>query len=442
MRPTGTKREGLLKKMVLLFAFWHSLYTALAYLAWPMKYTWLIMLGMALAATTQAQYRYDDSLFTPVMPAHLCDTLQAHPNRLILDVRNPDEFAENAKEPGYNMGRLKEAKNLRVEELFSRLKEVQAYKDQPIFVVCTHAQRSRRAAKILADNGFSQVYNINGGMAEVQEAAATNPCLQAMVTSTLPYTVVAPANACQLLQNPAGRPLVLDVRPDSAWLAISKNAKHNAMGRFARSLHISLAHLEKRMKELPDTGRLFITDMDGNDAAKAGSLLAARGRKNLYVMLEGFNAWQQTPAASLPCLATNYVANAPFKTLSPPELGQWLEQWPQTVMIDLRDSLSFHNQHPEAARNQGHIANALNIPYDSLEAELPALLPFKNEPVVLYSSTDSPEVYTAAQMLAAKGFTQVRLLAGGLKQLRWYPANKEGFSWLEDLVVNVPEANK
>ncbi|HMP91304.1 MAG TPA: rhodanese-like domain-containing protein, partial [Phnomibacter sp.] len=135
-------------------------------------------------------------------------------------------------------------------------------------------------------------------------------------------------------------------------------------------------------------------------------------------------------------------ANAPFKTLSPPELGQWLEQWPQTVMIDLRDSLSFHNQHPEAARNQGHIANALNIPYDSLEAELPALLPFKNEPVVLYSSTDSPEVYTAAQMLAAKGFTQVRLLAGGFKQLRWYPANKEGFSWLEDLVVNVPEANK
>ena len=63
---------------------------------------------------------------------------------------------------GMNIGRLKNAKNIDVRQFGSRLSELQDFKNRPVFVYCSHSQRSRRASKMLADSGFTRVSILMG----------------------------------------------------------------------------------------------------------------------------------------------------------------------------------------------------------------------------------------------------------------------------------------
>ena len=77
----------------------------------------------------------------------------------ILDVRKPDEYA--------NPGHIKNSTLLAVQdipanELDIKLKELP--KDRSILVYCQSGRRSVVASTILVDNGFSHVYNMQGGI--------------------------------------------------------------------------------------------------------------------------------------------------------------------------------------------------------------------------------------------------------------------------------------
>lgn len=68
---------------------------------------------------------------------------------LLLDVRSPEEFAS---------GRLPDAVNIPVEELKSRLGELEA--KRPIVVYCRSGRRSAKAAELLKSAGFQQVHDL------------------------------------------------------------------------------------------------------------------------------------------------------------------------------------------------------------------------------------------------------------------------------------------
>jgi hypothetical protein len=48
----------------------------------------------------------------------------------------------------------------------------------------------------------------------------------------------------------------------------------------------------------------------------------------------------------------------------------------------------------------------------------------------------------AANTLVQKGFTNIKLLAGGLFNIRWTAANVVNMNHLDDLVTDVPSENK
>ena len=78
----------------------------------------------------------------------------------ILDVRTPEEYAS---------GHIKNSTLLAVQdipanELDIKLKELP--KDRSILVYCRSGSRSVAASTILAGNGFSKVYNMQGGITE------------------------------------------------------------------------------------------------------------------------------------------------------------------------------------------------------------------------------------------------------------------------------------
>ena len=71
---------------------------------------------------------------------------------VLLDVRTPQEYRE---------GRIPGGKNVPLQEI-SRIADVAAEKDTPIFVYCHSGARSAQAVKVLAQMGYINVKNIGG----------------------------------------------------------------------------------------------------------------------------------------------------------------------------------------------------------------------------------------------------------------------------------------
>lgn len=73
----------------------------------------------------------------------------------MLDVRTAGEFKD---------GYIGEATNISVTELASKMGQLPADKEAPILVYCQTGARSSRAAGMLAKNGYTNVYNLAGGI--------------------------------------------------------------------------------------------------------------------------------------------------------------------------------------------------------------------------------------------------------------------------------------
>lgn len=74
---------------------------------------------------------------------------------LILDVRTKDEFKG---------GSIPKAINIPVSDIAKKLSTISKYKDKKILVYCASGMRSRNAMSVLKSNGFTQVYNLKGGI--------------------------------------------------------------------------------------------------------------------------------------------------------------------------------------------------------------------------------------------------------------------------------------
>lgn len=73
----------------------------------------------------------------------------------VLDVREPAEFAT---------GVIQGAVLIPLGQVERRSAELEAFKDQPMYVVCGSGGRSAQAIKLLSKAGFTQLTNIKGGM--------------------------------------------------------------------------------------------------------------------------------------------------------------------------------------------------------------------------------------------------------------------------------------
>lgn len=79
---------------------------------------------------------------------------------LVLDVREPDEYAK---------AHIEGARLVTLNRLEERVYELEAYKAKPVVVVCQSGTRSPDACKTLMKHGFTQVFNLAGGMMEWED---------------------------------------------------------------------------------------------------------------------------------------------------------------------------------------------------------------------------------------------------------------------------------
>jgi rhodanese-related sulfurtransferase len=91
------------------------------------------------------------------------DDILKDPSTFVLDVRTPLEFSGGA---------LPRAVLIPIDQLGRRLTELPLEKETSILVYCAHGHRSLVGCKILADNGYTSVINLDGGLAHYGHQSA------------------------------------------------------------------------------------------------------------------------------------------------------------------------------------------------------------------------------------------------------------------------------
>lgn len=123
----------------------------------------LLLVGLAIISAMLLLWPWISRLMGG---AKQVDTLEAvqkinHNDALIIDVREPAEVAQ---------GKIARAKLIPLGELKNRIGELEKHKTKPIIMVCRSGSRSAGACGILRKEGFSEVYNLAGGMIAWQQS--------------------------------------------------------------------------------------------------------------------------------------------------------------------------------------------------------------------------------------------------------------------------------
>jgi rhodanese-related sulfurtransferase len=87
------------------------------------------------------------------------DALAANPNAVLVDVREPDEWA-SGHAPG--------AVHIPMREIPNRLGDLP--RDEPLYLICRSGNRSARVAAYLRQEGFARPINVAGGIVAWQRA--------------------------------------------------------------------------------------------------------------------------------------------------------------------------------------------------------------------------------------------------------------------------------
>jgi rhodanese-related sulfurtransferase len=128
--------------------------------------------------------------------------------------------------------------------------------------------------------------------------------------------------------------------------------------------------------------------------------------------MKRFSVLLGTALCALPffaCRSTVGVSRTPggYAEVAPPVAEEMIIDSNQIIVVDVRPAGEFNGP-------QGHVAGALNAPMDTIERQLPELLPYTNETVLVYGDT-STDGALAAKLLTVAGFRNVVHIRGGLQ---------------------------
>ncbi|MFT5548299.1 MAG: rhodanese-related sulfurtransferase [Candidatus Azotimanducaceae bacterium] len=99
--------------------------------------------------------------FTKLSPGAAVQLMNNNDDVVFLDVRESGETAN---------GKITKSIQIPVGSVKERIAEIEKYKDKPVVVYCKTGTRSSIACNALTKNGFSNVYNLTGGIMSWQEA--------------------------------------------------------------------------------------------------------------------------------------------------------------------------------------------------------------------------------------------------------------------------------
>lgn len=96
-----------------------------------------------------------------------------------------------------------------------------------------------------------------------------------------------------------------------------------------------------------------------------------------------------------------------FAEVAPQIANEMMLDARQIVVLDIRPNELYRGP-------DGHIAGAISAPFDTIEKQLPELLPYQNQTVLVYGQ-NSTDGALAARLLSVAGFRNIVHIDGGLE---------------------------
>jgi rhodanese-related sulfurtransferase len=401
----------------------------------------IIFAGLLLIAiTSNAQFKADNVKYTTVFPEELCKTLMANQGYTLLDVRSQGEYDDTSTAGGLNIGHMKNSMHIDIRELPKRWKELLAYKDKPLFIYCSHSQRSRRASRLLADSGFTKLYNINGGLTDFyNQGIESNPCHGLEIVTTVPYKILSSKEFNASVKQ--GKSFhIVDLRSDSIFRGISKE-KTKAEGHFNDAMNMPFEKLTSASAIDMPAKPILLVDEYGDESPEAAKLLFEKGYKDITILFDGMDGWVDYTTNTTDKIVVKWTRNISYTLLPADDFNKMIANKKEFTLIDVRTKDEFNNASKNYWQNVGQIKGAINIPFTELKTNN-SLPQSKDAAIILYGFNAQPEIFEAAKWLHDQGYKNVSILQGGIWSLRWTSHNIKGKADLNDLVVNVPPENE
>jgi rhodanese-related sulfurtransferase len=334
---------------------------------------------------------------------------------VIVDIRTAEEWNKD----GYIEG----AVNIPLQEIFSSLDKLPANKEEKIVIYCASGHRGSVAAMGLRLMGYTNVFNLAGGLngwkaAQLPVAGYVDwATVWGEYLAVMPegyYTVKAPDLNTMLADK---APFMLDVREASE---IEKD------GFIAGAVNIPVREVLANLDKLPAQDQpIVIYCASGHRGAMLMSALQFLGYTNVKNLAGGLGGWKKaefavemgTPAAPTAGTApevdaarfaalNKFMSELPegFYTVKAPDLNTELTGTPVPVLLDVRTADEFAG---------GYIEGAINVDIKDVPANLAQLPADKAAPIVVLCQSGHRGAIVM-MYLRMTGYTEVRNLAGGM----------------------------
>ena len=391
----------------------------------------LLSLMVLSTATAQVPAKYD-SQYKTIYAKDLCKLAANNPDLVLIDVRSPGEYSDTSQYNSLNMGHLKSAINITVDTILKNVSVLEPYKNKTVVLYCSHSQRSRRASKLLSESGFTDFYNLNGGMSQLNQMTEKEfPCKEEWMVSNLKYTNLSSKEAIDFIKkNP--KLIIVDIRPAALYNSKDSLAGNN-IGHIKNAINIPYAEFEQRLPELDKyKGQpVFIYSQTGDgDAARAAVKLTEKGYTKVYHLLAGLDdLLAEDNAVSL-------MEDPPrFHIVDGKDALKLLKNNSKLTIYDTRPKMEFENKVTghESYKNLGYIKNAVNL--EDKDFDTYSYPSDKKAPVLIYGRE---EAFKLANKLSTEGYKNLYVMRGlygmiscafnveGCKDALQYLVNHEG----------------
>jgi rhodanese-related sulfurtransferase len=120
-----------------------------------MKKTFFFLTLISFLFLTACNNDSKTEIITVITPQEVYDAVYKTDEVQLVDVRTKKEF---------NDGHLSKAQNVCVTDNDFKQKAAKLNKEKPVYVYCKGGGRSARAAAILKEMGFKEIYDMQGGL--------------------------------------------------------------------------------------------------------------------------------------------------------------------------------------------------------------------------------------------------------------------------------------
>ncbi len=389
-----------------------------------MKYLLFGFMLYLQAATAQHPFKYDNTVYKAVYLTEAFRLMDSMQNFLLLDVRSPGEYDDTARATVLNLGRIKGSVNISIDSVPSHMAELKKHINQPVFVYCSHSQRSRRVSKLLAENGFKNVYNINGGMTLVNELDDTGfPYKNKVLITNLAYKNIASTDALHLIENNPDL-VIIDIRTKEEFES-KDSLEQNNIGHLKNAINIPQAEFSKKITDykIAKNSPILLCDLHGYNSMDVVDILRANGFTRIYNLFEGLEAFICDHRLNRVLVNQLFSDPPAYQMVDPGSSIDLLTQRSDLVIIDTRPAEEFENKAAMSHLNLGHIKGAIHISSpDSVKIFVGQK--DKSTAFLIYGSGSDMGAIVSRE-LVKEGYQNVNFLCQGLYHFVWSTANIE-----------------